>query len=129
MSVINNKRVLEKRAGHPNMVAGIDQVIKALDELRPDERSQYAHLEKLSHAALLERPVSELLPEWIHFLKWQFKIETIGQLLELGWPPIYAKEGIGRKTLWHFTDALTAVNLAWPSWVVDGHKHPARPKS
>lgn len=128
MQVINDARDKEVRARHPNMTKGIDNVIKAMEALRPTERHPAARFDGLTHEDMLELPVVELIPEWGHWLNWTFKVTTVGQLLELGWSPILAKEGVGRQALWVFTDAIRAVGLNWPNMIMDGHSHPARPK-
>lgn len=128
MAVINSTLEKERRANHPNMVAGIERVIKAMADVVPLERHPSRKFDGLTQEEKLSKPVSEILPEWQHFLKWQFKVETIGELLDVGWAPILAKDGIGRTALWSFTDAIRAVDLDWPRLVMDGHRHPARPK-
>lgn len=128
MKVINDVEERERRLNHPNMLSGVRQVIKAMEALRPDERNLASKFDGLTSEEVLASPIGEILPDWCLWFAGVFKISTIGQLLELGWPPILARKGIGRTTLWVFRDALNSAGLEWPQLTVDGHRHPARPK-
>ena len=128
MYVIEAVQERERRARHPNMVGGIEQVIKALKDVVPPERHPSRKFDGLTEEEVLARPIGDLLPDWQHFLGWNFKVATIGDLLNVGWAPILDRDGIGRSTLWVFTDAVRSAGLDWPQLVMDGHRHPARPK-
>lgn len=128
MKVINDTQEKETNAHHRRMARGIEVLAKAMEVLRPDERSPAVKFDGLTSEEVLALPIREILPDWHHFFAWSFKVSTVGQLLELGWPPILAQEGIGRTTLWVFRDALHMAGLEWPHLTVDGHRHPARPK-
>ena len=130
LAILNDEQAKQRKLHHPNMVRGIDCVLRRLEDLRPDERSLLVKLDGLTADEVLALKLPEIgLEEWAGFLSYKFSVHSVGDLLDLGWAPIYALQGVGRKTLWLFTDALTSVGLAWPQWTVDGHVHPARPKS
>lgn len=132
MALINDLQERESKAGHPNQARGIGFTAKAMRALTPPERSAAARFDGMTEEEILALPVLELLSDddrgWARWTMGVFKVQTVKELLDLGWAPILARDGIGRTTLWVFTDAIRLAGLDWPELVMNGHRHPARPK-